>query len=256
MIRHFNRTGRARILREHVDLRLQPGRDGEPRIFNLSLSLGEYNFDLDARIRVEAAVSNVSQRWNFGTVGQFAPPPDHERRMTEVPPTARFRIFVVKNDASGLLLGAADGIAPTQDASSLLPIQESDEIGDEIWRLDFSSSAGEPLLLLNSNVDNISGIARSDATFRSLVMPDVLRSILLRAVIVDREDPDDDQSPWNLWFETARAVLPNRDVPNLSIDGASSHDAADWIDDVVRAFAETRVKAVANYQGEIGRGAA
>lgn len=255
MIRHFNRTGRVRILREHVDLSLQPGRDGEPRVFNLSLSLGEYNFDRDARIRVEASVSNVSQRWNFGTVGHFTPPPDHERRMTEVPPTARFRIFVVKNDDSGLLLGAADGIAPTQDASSLLPIQESNDLGEEVWRLDFSS-VGEPLLLLNGEVDNISGIVRADATFRSLVMPDVLRSILLHAVVVERRDPDDDQSPWNLWFETARAVLPNRDVPNLSVDDADSQDAVAWIDDVVRAFAQTRVKAVANYQSEIGRGAA
>ena len=255
MIRHFNQTGRVRILREHVELSLQPARSSEPRIFNLTLALAEYNFERDARIRVEASVSNVAQRWDFGTVGQFSPPPDHERRMTEVPPTARFRIFVVKSDDSGLLLGAADGIAPTQDANSLLPIQESDAIGDEVWRLDFSN-VGEPLLLLNTDIDNISGIVRSDATFRSLVMPEVLRSILLRAVVVDQQDPDDDQSQWNLWFETARTVLPDRDVPNLNVDDSSSLDAIDWINDVVQAFAKSRVKAAASYQGEIGRGVA
>lgn len=255
MIRHFNQTGRVRILREHVNLSLQPGREGQPRVFDLSLSLGGYNFDPDASIRVEAAVSNVSQRWQFGTVGQFTPPPDYERRMTEVPSTARFRIFVVKGDDSGLLLGAADGIAPTQDASSLLPIQESDDIGDEVWRLDFSG-VGEPLLLLNNSVDNISGIVRSDAKFRSLVMPEVLRAILLRAVVVERQDPDDDQSQWNLWFETARSILPHREAPNLSADASLTQEATEWIDDVVQAFAQTRVKAAASYQNEIGRGAA
>lgn len=246
MIRHFNQTGRVRILREHVDLSLQPGREGQPRVFDLSLSLGEYNFDPEANIRVEAAVSNVSQRWQFGTVGQFTPPPEYERRMTEVPSTARFRIFVVKSDDSGLLLGAADGIAPTQDASSLLPIQE-DDIGDEVWRLDFSS-VGEPLLLLNNSVDNISGIVRSDAKFRSLVMPEVLRAILLRAVVIERQDPDDDQSQWNLWFETARSILPRREAPNLSADASLTQEATEWIDDVVQVFAQTRVKAAASYQ--------
>lgn len=246
MIRHFNQTGRVRILREHVDLSLQAGREGQPRVFDLSLSLDEYNFDPEANIRVEAAVSNVSQRWQFGTVGQFTPPPEYERRMTEVPSTARFRIFVVKSDDSGLLLGAADGIAPTQDASSLLPIQE-DDIGDEVWRLDFSS-VGEPLLLLNNSVDNISGIVRSDAKFRSLVMPEVLRAILLRAVVIERQDPDDDQSQWNLWFETARSILPHREPPNLSADASLTQEATEWIDDVVQVFAQTRVKAAASYQ--------
>ena len=246
MIRHFNQTGRVRILREHVDLSLQAGREGQPRVFDLSLSLSEYNFDPEANIRVEAAVSNVSQRWQFGTVGQFTPPPEYERRMTEVPSTARFRIFVVKSDDSGLLLGAADGIAPTQDASSLLPIQE-DDIGDEVWRLDFSS-VGEPLLLLNNSVDNISGIVRSDAKFRSLVMPEVLRAILLRAVVIERQDPDDDQSQWNLWFETARSILPHREAPNLSADASLTQEATEWIDDVVQVFAQTRVKAAASYQ--------
>ena len=246
MIRHFNQTGRVRILREHVDLSLQAGREGQPRVFDLSLSLSEYNFDPEANIRVEAAVSNVSQRWQFGTVGQFTPPPEYERRMTEVPSTARFRIFVVKSDDSGLLLGAADGIAPTQDASSLLPLQE-DDIGDEVWRLDFSS-VGEPLLLLNNSVDNISGIVRSDAKFRSLVMPEVLRAILLRAVVIERQDPDDDQSQWNLWFETARSILPHREAPNLSADASLTQEATEWIDDVVQVFAQTRVKAAASYQ--------
>ena len=255
MIRHFNHTGRVRILREHVDLSLRPGRGAEPRVFNLNLMLGGYRFEPDARIRVEAAVSNVAQRWDFGTVARFAPPPDHERRMTEVPPTARFRIVVVKNDDSGMLLGAADGITPTMDSSSLLPVQESDDIGDEVWRLDFSG-VGEPLLLLNADVDNISAVVRSDATFRSLVMPEVLRSILLRAVVVEQQDPDDDQSQWNLWFETARALLPKRDVPNLSAGDASSADAVDWIDEVVRAFAQIRVKAAPNYQRQLSRGAA
>ena len=252
MITRINRTGRKRIQKRDIDLRLRTAKPDAVPIFDLSLRLADDGFSPKAHVRVEAWRSNASQRWNYGTVGQLTPPPDQERRLTEVPTGARFRVFVVAADGSGKLLGHAPNLRPELPLNSRLPLEESDALGQEVWRVDFGEEGDTPVLLVNSSIPGISETVRNDPTFRALVMPEVFRTILTRMVLIDRAPPDDDQHSWADWFEIAHAYLPDAKLPYLDgqRDAEQSDDSAarNWIDQVVRAMAEKPINAANAYR--------
>lgn len=249
MRRHLNHTGRQRIRRDHVVVALRRADRGEAPIFDLELDLTSYGLPADARVRIEAWRGNAVQRWDYGTAQMPTPPPDEERRLTEVPESAQFRVIVVAGDGSGLLLAHAPNIRPVLPRRSLLAVRESDELGDEVWRVDFGAGMDLPELLINPAVDGISEVVRGDATFRSLVMPDVLRTILAHIVLVERADPEDDEGPWGGWFEQARARFRDEEPPHLDRNADSSEVAAAnrWIDKIVEIFAEAAVDAADSY---------
>ena len=252
----LNHTGRRRITRNHAQVSVRAPEGEDAPIFDASLDLSSYGFPDDARVRVEAWRSNAVQRWDYGTAGALEPPSDEERQLTDVPASAQFRVIVVDGDGSGLLLGHAPNIRPVLPRRSLLPVRESDELGDEVWRVDFGDGMDRPELLINPSVDGISEIVRSDEAFRSLVMPDVLRTILAHVVLVERQDPDDDEGPWGGWFEIARALLPDEEPPRLQHQGTTDADIADanrWIDRVVAAFADVRLDAADAYNTAMHR---
>ena len=60
MITRINRTGRKRIHKRDIDLRLRVAEPGEPPIFDLKLRLADYSFPAKAQVRVEAWRSNAS----------------------------------------------------------------------------------------------------------------------------------------------------------------------------------------------------
>lgn len=251
MISRINRTGRKRIHRRDIDLDLRSAERGEAPIFDLTLRLADYRFPAEARVRVEAARGNASQRWDYGTVGYRTPPPDEERRLTEVPAGASFRVFVVAADGSGKLLGHAPNLKPVLPLDSRLPLEESDEIGEEVWRVEFDGDDGNPVLKVNANIPGISESVRRDPAFRSLVMPEVFRTILTRMVLIDRAPPDDPDERWADWFGIARAYLPDREPPHLGGPRDADRDddeAREWIDAVVGAMAKRPLDAANAYR--------
>lgn len=236
MISRINRTGRRRIHLRDIALQLREAERQEAPIFDLDLRLDDYDFPPEARVRVEAWRGNASQRWDFGTVGRLAPPPESDRRLTDLPAGVRFRVFVVAADESGKLLGHAPAIRPKLPLNSLLPLEEAD-LGAEVWRVQFDGEDANPVLLVNGNIPGISEAVRHDPTFRSLVIPEVFRTILTRMVLIDRPDWNDPDGPWEDWFKTACAYLPNVEPVQLPADGrlesAKVEDANRWIDAVV-----------------------
>ena len=254
MKRRINHTGRKRIEREHVTIELRPAEGNEAPIFDLTrLDLSDYEFPADALVRVEAARSNAAQRWDFGTVGSIAPPSDGERRITEVDAAAPFRVFVVAGDDSGRLLGHARNIRAVQPVESLLHLKESDQLGAEVWRIEFHDS-GPPVLLINRNIEGISRIVTDDPSFYALVIPDVLRAVLTRIVIIDQQERDDDSDGWYIdWLTFAQDHAPGgKEAPALhdihDADDDQIEEAREWIDDVVRNFAAAKdLKAADSY---------
>ena len=250
----INRTGRRRITQDHAQISVRAPEGEEAPVFDATLDLSSYGFPDDARVRVEAWRSNAVQRWDFGTAGAPEPPGDADRQLTVVPASAQFRVLVVAGDESGLLLGHAPNIRPVLPRRSLLPVRESDELGDEVWRVDFGDGMDRPELLINPSVDGISEIVRSDESFRALVLPDVLRTILAHIVLVERADPDDSESPWEGWFTIARALLRDEQPPTLqhfAVTDAEVLEANRWIDRVVAAFADVRLDAADAYNNAI-----
>lgn len=251
MRRHINSTGRRRIVREHAAVSIRPAEGDRASVFDLDLDLRSYGFPPDARVRVDASRSNAGQSWDYGTVGRRSEPPDDERQLTEFggkPP--RFRVMVVAGDGSGRLLGSAMHIVPRLPLDSLIHLQEHDGLGEEVWRIEFDDMDEPPVLLVNRSIPGASGIVRNDAAFRALVMPEVLRAILTRIVLVERRDEDTTEGgAWRDWLRFAQSHLPGRDIPVQSDEAPDTGAAVEWIDDVVRAFAgQPALSAAATYR--------
>jgi hypothetical protein len=149
-----------------------------------------------------------------------------------------FRVKVVTSaDPHGLLLAEADQIRPRKSTDEdenripLLPVVPEDNMGDEIWRLEFDDQ--QTLLKVNSELGNWRALAR-DPVFIALVYPAVFRAVLWRILVQenqhrDTEDMDDWRSRW-LRFAVG---LPSVGDPPAEDDEAKLDD---WINSAASAF--------------------
>ncbi|OAI41707.1 hypothetical protein AYO40_02625 [Planctomycetaceae bacterium SCGC AG-212-D15] len=236
-IRRLNYTGRKKIRREDVSIALTE-RPNLPATFDVDLKLSEYKLPDDALVSVEARLQTRWMRFGYGSVGAIVPAAD--RTLTEFDSTDGM-VFSVKvtavSENPGKLLAEADGIPvrflnqTEERRNPLLPVK-SDDIGHEVYRLDFSNDP--PILLVNRAAGDKEAIARSPL-FMSIVYPAALREILTRIVQIEEvDDPDDDGDSWQArWLKFAVALPGVGPVPAKD-DG----DREQWIDDVVATFAK------------------
>ncbi|MCY3882083.1 MAG: hypothetical protein OXG61_08190 [Chloroflexi bacterium] len=254
MKRRINHTQRKRITREHIKLSLRQRESEQRPFFDLTLDLSSYNFPKDATVRVEARRGHSAQRWSFGAVAHIEPPSEEDRRITQVDDAALFRILVVAGDGSGKLLGHADHLKPVRAIESLLHLEESPQLGAEVWRVEFDDSGGQPKLLINSKIEGISTIATGEPSFYALVIPEVLRAVLTRILIVDGNERDDDSGAWYAeWLDLATSYASrNAEPPALRDDDDDRREEAHaWIDDVVQRFAERTLDAANSYAAAV-----
>ncbi len=237
-IRRLNYTGRKKIRREDVSIALHE-KPNVPATFDADLTkLAVYKLPGDATVAVEARLQTRWMRFPYGTVGAITPATD--RTLAEFDSVDGI-MFSVKVTAAtgdpGKLLAEADGIPvrfpgeAEERRNPLLPVK-SDDIGHEVYRLDFSNDP--PILLVNRAAGDKDAIVRSPL-FMSIVYPAALREILNRIIHVeDLDDPDDDGESWQArWLKFAAALPCIGPVPAKE-DG----DRDQWIDDAVAAFAK------------------
>lgn len=243
MIRRINYTGRRRIARSRVTIRLQPD-PGVGWKFDADMDLAEYGFPADARVFVEAYNATSYMRFGFGSVG--APDAPADTRLTAITggPLPKFRVKVVDmRSRFGLLLGVADKIVPlradatTASRQSLLPV-EFRELGSRVWRLDLSDW---PVLELNRRIADLGEVARSADAFAALVYPEVVRRVLEEAVLaLDNTDPDVDDDDWpGLWLRYA-CSLPGIPAPPDGVGEQARGQQREWIEHAVDAFCRAR----------------
>lgn len=235
MIRRFNYTGRRKIPRSRIRIRVHDEGEG-PRAFDAELNLDGMELPAEAAIYVEAYHRSVHRRFDFGTVGDPAPPV--ERRLEGIPVRSPlFRVKVVlREQGIGRILAAADKVRPEDSEReeegrfSLLPVEYTD-LGERIWLLDLESDW--PRLHLNSRVEGIREAARSGPEFLTLVYPEVFCSILTRILRDGEADPNSDDEDWRtLWLRFACRELGRPRPPRDNED----EDAEQWIEEAVNAF--------------------
>jgi hypothetical protein len=259
MIRRLNYTGRKRISRSRVTVRLLPAPGGGWR-FDAEFDLADYDFAPDSSVFIEAYNATSYTRFAFGTVRARSEPVDRTLREITPSPLPKFRLKVVEA-RRGLLLGVADKLVPLQPEDtlahkqSLLPVEFRD-LGEQIWRLDVSDW---PVLELNRRIADLGEIARSGDSFLALVYPEVVRRILHEAIVVEGQtDPDFDGSDWtSLWLRFV-CGLPGVEPPPERTLGMSDEEARaqaeGWIERTVQAFCLARDARV-RFERAIGQGA-
>lgn len=235
-VRTLNYTGRKRIRREDARIAIREEKKGP--VFDAGLTISGYGLPADAHIFVEAYRQTHYMRFDFGRVGAPTIPSDRFLHDFESAEAILFRVKVV-TDASphGMLLAEADQIRPRKSADEeesrigLLPVVPSDDIGDEIWRLEFDDQ--QTLLLINSKLVEWRAAAR-DPVFLSLVYPGVFRTILSRILVQEGYRDTDDENDWQArWLRFAVSLPGVGEVPGEN----EQPDRIDqWIDRAVSAF--------------------
>jgi hypothetical protein len=233
MIRRFNYTGRRKIPRSCVRIRVEE--EGLRRRFDAELALDGLGVPREASLYVEAYYRAAYRRFHFGTVGDPRPP--SARWLDGIPvrkPLFRVKVVLAENGIARIV-AAADKVVPEESdrdevaKQSLLPV-EYEDLGDRIWALDLDSDW--PRLRLNKRFEGIREAARSGPEFLPLVYPEIFRAILERALKEERFDPDCDDDDWGtLWLRFACREL-GRPRPPEEPHGR----AAEWIDEAVNAF--------------------
>lgn len=239
MIRQFNYTQRKRIEQQQVSIELHETDDGNPPTFSVSLDLADLRLPPEARLVIAASDGRAGMRFDWGTVAAPIPPADC--RLTEVPVNPSFRVMA--QDDEQKILALANRISPKRAAGreSLLWLQEED-LGQEVWRLDFGQS-GRPTLLVNRNIPGISAAMRQDDALRGLALPEALRAILTRALIVDEVVPDDEEGDWGDWLGFVESFYP-AEYPGLNSDEQRDKDAVSaWIEGAIATFTQERFHA-------------
>ena len=239
----MNYTGRKRIARSRVTVRLLPAADGG-LAFDAELDVAAYEFPADANVFVEAYNATSYMRFAFGTVGAGRPPADTRLVDITAGPLPKFRVKVVDmRTRYGLLLGVADKLVPLRPdealsrRQSLLPVEFRD-LGSRVWRLDL---ADWPVLELNRRIADVGEVARAADSFAALVFPEVVRRILHEAVIeLECTDPGVDDDDWpGLWL-TYACGLPGVPQPPEGGDERASALQREWIERAVDAFCRSR----------------
>jgi hypothetical protein len=256
MIRRLNYTGRKKIARSKVTVRLLPAGNGH-YAFSADFDIGEYSFPAEASVFIEAYNSISYMRFPYGLVVQRKEPDDTRLLDLAPRPLPKFRLKVVDQSKSlGLLLGVADKIVPLRPdedlatKQSLLPVDYCD-LGDQIWRLDVSDW---PVLELNNRIDGIAEIARSEDYFLGLVYPEIVRQILHEIVIEqDVTDLGFDDTDWtSLWLRYV-CSLPGVSEPPSGASEEARARRIEWIEEAVQAFCRSK-QARQRFEVEIQKG--
>jgi hypothetical protein len=146
MLRKLNFTERGKIARTNVRVTLRRDDDGT-LVFDPHVSFEGVDAAASCRVFVEAWYRTSFMRFDCGSVEAFAPPRD--RRLTEIDGTSlvHFRVKIVDNRANDhRVVAVADDIVVSAEKEQtagrlpLLPVNFSDALGQQAWRVTFESN--------------------------------------------------------------------------------------------------------------------
>lgn len=228
----LNFTDRKKISQRDIEIKI--ANDGTEAKFTVKPNLTEYNFSPDALIVVEAYRQSQWKQFHCGTVLNFIHPPDNSLASFGMSQGILFRFKVIEDNSSKKLLGLAKEIRPREsddsedECDSLLPVVLTDSIGNKIWDIDFVDNG--PTLRINKNLASKELV--NTPRFIGFTFPEIIRTILVHALLVYKGSPDWTES----WVSFAESLGAGK-CPTIN----DSQEAIDltwaWIEEVSRAFA-------------------
>ena len=236
--RRINFTGRKRIRREEISIRLLESRRGEPLRAKATLSLEDHGFPASAAIAIEAYHRSTGMRFDCGTVGKPAIPEALVLDEVDQGGNLLFRVKIIATEGdSGRILGSAERISPTSDDDdenkrALFPVLYR-SLGEEVWKVDVAYEE-RPALVLNREIPGIRHRLKTDALLQGLLFPAAFR-VVLENLARDDDEGDDEEEGWRAeWLQFCRERLGIDDEPPPK----TSQEQDDWIDYAVQRFCQ------------------
>lgn len=237
--KRINSTGRKRIPREKIEIRMLPGSGGEPLRASLAVDLTGQTFPADAAISLEAYRRAAgSMRFDCGTIGSPKIPPVITLDQIDTSGTIQFRLKVAdKNLEPGKLLGAAERIqvlsdSEDKDQRSLFPVRPW-TLGEQVWKVEIEPDA-RPVLLVNRDIPDIKQLLRDNPFVAGCVFPAAFRIVLEALALGDEDDgsSDDETTSWqDDWLEFCNVRLGHMGNPS-----GDRQEKMKWIDGAVDRF--------------------
>lgn len=237
----LNYTGRRKL--KHPDTRIYLSGDANGRFgFDAELNLASYGLPNDAYVHVEAYRQTSWMRFDFGTVGHIVVPEDRLLTAFDSGEAILFRVKVTSGSARhGVLLAEGDRIRPSllqeeeRNRIPLLPVIPDSGLGQQIFRVSYEDDRA--VLCINNQQLDWRSLARSQI-FVSLVYPEVLRTVLVRILRIEKytdTDTEDSEDWRSQWLQFACLLPGVGDVPSLEDEEGMD----DWIESVVTTFARS-----------------
>ena len=247
--RRLNFTGRQWIPRSRTQVEILSTTELE-----ISFDFREMELLPDAEVILEVMSpgSSVVERMDCGRVCRWSDPSESpaaplKKRLQKLRgPHLYFTLKVVdRTERFGRIIGytrripVISGVEADEDSSrqGILPVVEGDT-GEELWKLDFLDSG--VFLYVSAAVPGLMDRFLHDPMIPALVYPQIVRSVLSRA-IRNRPDGDEDEDRWeSQWIRFGTQLHPEQEDPPTEVEESQS-----WIDEVVQAFCcEHRLKEV------------
>jgi hypothetical protein len=234
--RRINSTGRKKIRREEIDIRLLEAKSGEPLRAKATLALDSYKFPPESLVSIEAYHRSSGMRFDCGSVGALQIPPLLVLDQVDRSGSVLFRVKVIDAGADiGKILGVAERVQPVSEEcsdgkKSLFPVVYRD-LGQQVWKVEINDG-DRPKLILNCGIPGISDKLRSDTLLQAFLFPAALR-IVLERLVTEPDDDDDDEPGWKIeWLEFCKDGLGIRDDPTI----LEATDKLDWVERAVSGF--------------------
>ncbi len=260
--RRINSTGRRKIRRECIDIRMLESPVDEPLQAKAALDFSSLSLPATAAVSIEAYHRSSGMRFDCGTVGTLTIPPVLLLNEVDRSGSVLFRVKVVDNDNEpGKLLASAERIQPRSEDDadgrrSLFPILYRD-LGPEVWKVEINYG-DRPKLILNKRMPGFSHQLQTNALLQGLLLPAAFR-IVLERLVQPAESGDDgadtdgpDNTGWkDEWLQYAREGIGMTEDP----DSLPEEARQDWVDEAVKKFCEnsgfiTRIRRMSEEAGQ------
>ena len=233
-MKRFNYTGRKKILREDIKIKLQGDFDEKP-VVDVAIDFRDYDFPPEADVFLEPQWKTRFMRIHIGHV---SPSVRKNRIKLDDFNDAEGLIFRIKvvDESQGLLLGIAEQIKPYNkddkldtNQESILPVSSVDLSSyGVLWRIEYDDQ--QAVLQIEQDLGNREQVARS-LLFRGFILPAAVQQILTKVISEGWDetlsDPQDLNTQWLLFAQQIGAGLPEKDQ-----FGAENNE--DWIETTVR----------------------
>lgn len=238
--RRINSTGRKRINRDRIEIRMLDNLPGEPLRATASINLNGTELPDHATVVLDAYHRSSGMRFECGTVGELQIPEIFKLDEVDRDGSPLFRLKVVDTgENEGRILASAERIQPKSEEDedgrrSLFPIAYRDLQADT-WKVEIEQG-DRPRLIINTRLPGFSYKLAESPLLQGLILPAALRFVLQELVVAAETGEDEDEASWkDEWLAYCGEQLGASDDPRELTD---ENEKADWIDGAVRRFGE------------------